>query len=204
MRGGFPRSTDRSISTGRVSELRILHHQAAAAGCDPDDGEGTALALAQRADCSRRSGARASTKRSCASLHHSSRGVMPGSSLGSARRSIFAPRPGEVDQLGKRIRQASRADIVNREHGVGGAELPAAVDDLLGATLHLGVAALDRIEVQVLGVGACILARRRAAAHADEHSRAAQVAPAAPRRHFALVGMRRVDVAMPPAIMIGL
>ena len=40
-----------------------------------------------------RPAATASTKRSCASLHQISRGVMPGSSLGAARRSIFAPRP---------------------------------------------------------------------------------------------------------------
>src|SRR6185503_13513811 len=58
--------------------------------------------------------------------------------------------PGAVRELGKRVRQAPGADVVDREDRVRRAELPAAVDHLLRAALDLGVVALHRVEVELL------------------------------------------------------
>ena len=55
---------------------------------------------------------------------------------------------GAVDQLGKRVGQPPGADVVNGANRVGGAELPAPVDDLLAAALHLRVLALHGREVE--------------------------------------------------------
>ncbi|MNS93355.1 hypothetical protein D3C72_1275220 [compost metagenome] len=54
---------------------------------------------------------------------------------------------GAVHQFREGVGDAARADVVDRQDRVGVAELPAGVDHFLRAALHLGVAALDRIEV---------------------------------------------------------
>ena len=75
--------------------------------------------------------------------------------------------------------------------GLRRAELPAAVDHFLRAALHLGVAALHRVEVEVGGVGAGRHRRRRAAAHADQHARARRAGRAACRRRAAACARAR-------------
>src|SRR5439155_16898804 len=95
----------------------------------------------------------------------------------------------------QRVRQAACADVVNGEQRIALAELPAAVDDLLRPPLYLGVAALYRIEIQVLGIGARVHARRGAPAHPDQHGRTAQLHEQGPRRNRAFVGVHRTDVA---------
>ena len=59
--------------------------------------------------------------------------------------------------------------------GLASRKLPAAVDHLLRAALDLGVAALHRIEIEIGGVRAGGHRRRGAAAHADQHARAAEL-----------------------------
>ena len=61
-----------------------------------------------------------------------------------------------MDQFRQRIREASRAHVVNGQDRVGVAHRPAAVYHLLGAALDFGIAALDRIEIQVGDVRAGI------------------------------------------------
>ncbi len=78
-------------------------------------------------------------------------------------------------KFGQRIRQSARAYVVYRQDRIRVGELPAAVDDFLRAALHFGVAALHRIEIQVLGICAGGHARSGAAAHADQHARAAEL-----------------------------
>ena len=77
---------------------------------------------------------------------------------------------------GTRVGEPAGADVVDRQDRVRRAKLPAAVDDFLRAALHLGVAALHRVEVQVGSVLAPGAHRGgRAAAHADEHAGAAEL-----------------------------
>ena len=76
-----------------------------------------------------------------------------------------------MHQFGQRVGQPARANVVNRQDRVVLTHRPAAVDHLLRTPLHLGVAALHRVEVQIFDVAARAHARGRAAAEADEHAR---------------------------------
>ena len=100
-----------------------------------------------------------------------------------------------VHQLGEGVRDAASAHVVDGEDGVGVAQRPAVVDDLLRAALDLGVAALHRIEVEVGGVGARGHRAGRAAAHADAHAGPAELDQQRTRGQRALRRMRVVDVA---------
>ena len=102
-----------------------------------------------------------------------------------------------MHDLGQRIRQPAGAHVVDGENRIAGAERPATIDHLLAAALHLGVAALDRVEVEVGGVGAGIHARRRAAAQADRHARAAELHQRRAHRHVGLERLVGTDVAQP-------
>ena len=64
---------------------------------------------------------------------------------------------------------------MDRQDRVVRTKLPAAVYDLLCATLNLGVTALHRVKIQVFGVGAGVHTRGGATAHADQHARTAQL-----------------------------
>ena len=55
-----------------------------------------------------------------------------------------------VHQLGQGVGQTTRAHVVDRVDGIGFAQRPTAIDDLLTAALHLGVVTLDRREVEIL------------------------------------------------------
>ena len=110
-----------------------------------------------------------------------------------------------VDDLGHGVRQAARADVVDRGDRVVVAERPARVDDLLRAPLHLGVAALHGCEVELGLAGAAALRRRRAAAETDQHRGAAEhdeLGAGARRRPSSTFAPRTLP--KPPAIMIGL
>jgi hypothetical protein len=102
-----------------------------------------------------------------------------------------------MDQLGQRVRQAARADVVDRKDGIGLAELPAAVDHLLRAALDLGVVALHRVEVEVRDVGAGAHRRGGAAAHADQHPGAAQLNQKVAFANGLFVGVLRAQASDP-------
>ena len=97
--------------------------------------------------------------------------------LGRHRAQVEAwrPRLPPWTSSGKRVGQPAGADVVDRQDRIRGALLPAAVDHLLRASLDFRVAALHGVEVEVGGVGARCHRRRRAAAHADQHARAAEL-----------------------------
>ena len=111
-----------------------------------------------------------------------------------------------MHQLRQGVRQAAGADIVDRQDRVVLAQLPAAVDDFLRAPLHLGVAALHRVEIERLRCW-----RRSPMLEAAPPPRPISM-PGPPSwinrravRHRLLVGVRGVEILpTPPAIMIGL
>ena len=111
---------------------------------------------------------------------------------------------GAVDQLGKGVREAARADIVDGEDRIRFAERRAVVDDLLRAALDLRVAALHRVEVELGGVRARGHRARRAAAHADAHAGAAELQQQRAGREHRLCVCVAAIVPRPPASMIGL
>ena len=77
------------------------------------------------------------------------------------------------------------------------AELPAAVDDLLAAALHLGVLALHGGEIEPLVTAPRCAGGRGAAAETDEHCRSAEHDEAGARRDGGLPDLVRADVADP-------
>ena len=77
-------------------------------------------------------------------------------------------------QLGQRVGQPSRTDVVDAAHRVVAAERAAPVDDFLAAPLHLGVVALHRGEVELAVALARAHARSGAAAESDQHGGTAQ------------------------------
>ena len=98
-------------------------------------------------------------------------------------------------QLGQRVRQSAGADVVDRQDRIRIAHLPAAVDDFLRATLHLRVAALHRIEIEIGCVVAGGHARCRAAAQANQHPGAAQLKEEVALDQRLLERVDRLDVA---------
>ncbi|AJX21855.1 hypothetical protein BG17_3587 [Burkholderia pseudomallei MSHR491] len=180
---------------GRARRLAVDELEAALVGRDADDRERAALARADRLEA-RQIGGR--NRQHVALL----RLVRPDLARRQAR---FLERDlaqleartlaRAVDDLGERIGQTARADVVNAENRVVLAELPAAVDHFLRAPLDFRVAALDRIEVELGGVRAGGHRARRAAAHADAHARAADLDEQRAGRHVVLVRVRVRDVA---------
>ena len=77
------------------------------------------------------------------------------------------------------------------------AELPAAIDHLLAAALHLGVLALHRGEVEQLVTAPRSVGGRGAAAEADEHRRSAEHDKAGARLDGGLANLIGTDVADP-------
>ncbi len=102
---------------------------------------------------------------------------------------------GVVGELGHRVRQAARADVVDGDDRVALTELPAGIDHFLAAALDLGVAALHRGEVEVGGVGAGRHRRGGAAAQADQHARAAELDQQRAGREGRLFRLLRLDAA---------
>ena len=98
-----------------------------------------------------------------------------------------APRPSSCASSGSAFDRPPAPTSWIEQDGVAVAQLPAAVDDFLRAPLHLRVAALHRGEVEVRRVAPGRHRRRRAAAQADEHARAAQLTISRRRREARLV-----------------
>jgi hypothetical protein len=114
------------------------------------------------------------------------------------------PLAGVVDELGEGVADAAGADVVDGQHRVVGAQLPAAIDDLLRTALDLGVAALHRVEVELGGVAAGGHRAGGAAAHADAHARSAELHQQGAGREGDLVREVGAMAPSPPAIMMGL
>src|SRR5207245_5725905 len=116
-----------------AAELPVLDDQASVVGYDADDCGRAALALADRlelSDALGRDGEHETLLRFVApqlARRHAGFFVGHGAQIdpGAA--------PGHMDELRQRVRQAACTDVVNGEHRIALAELPAAVDDLLGA-----------------------------------------------------------------------
>ncbi len=100
-----------------------------------------------------------------------------------------------MHQFRQRIRQAARADIVNRQNRIRIRQRAATVDDLLRAPLHFGIAALHRIKIQIRQIGAGVHARRRAATQANQHAGATQLDQQRSGRRIEFAHMTRGDIA---------
>ena len=158
-----------------ATELRVGHHKLAFRSRRAEHGKGAPLTLAERAKPLEVLGVDAED----VTLLRLVAPDLPrrhAAVLGRDRAQVEMRAPaGTVRQLRHRVRQPARADVMDRQHRVVRPQLPAAVDDFLRASLDLGVAALDGIEVEVFGIGARAHARRGAAAHADQHAGAAEL-----------------------------
>jgi len=102
---------------------------------------------------------------------------------------------GTVDEFREGVRDAACADIVDRQDRILVAELPAAVDHFLCTTLDFRVTALHRIKVEVRRVGAGRHRRSCAAAHADQHARAANLDQQRAVRQIVLLDVNGADIA---------
>ena len=102
---------------------------------------------------------------------------------------------GVVQQFGDGVGQAAGADVVRGKNGVAFALGETAVDHFLAATLHLGVVALHRGEIEVFGTLARGYRRRGTAAQADKHRRATQHHHRVTRAQAQLGDLRRIDGA---------
>jgi hypothetical protein len=80
-----------------------------------------------------------------------------------------------VGQFRQGVGNAAGTDVMHRQDRIVLAHLPAAVDDFLRAALDFRVAALDRGEIEVFGIGAGRHRRSGTAAQTDQHAGAAQL-----------------------------
>ena len=101
-----------------------------------------------------------------------------------------------LDQLRKRIRQPTRAHIVDECDRIFSAALPASIDDLLRSALHLRVIALHRSKVQIR-ISAAHAARSRTAAKPNQHCRSAQYNQRVAGLHRALLDMLCANIPQP-------
>ena len=117
--------------------------------------------------------------------------------LGARHRAQIDPRAAIAvrHRFGHRVRQTAGADVVNQGDGVLVAQLPTGVDHFLRAPLDLGIAALDRGEVEIGARGATAHRGSRAAAQTDQHGGAAEHDEFRADRHLALLDMLAADVA---------
>ena len=93
-----------------------------------------------------------------------------------------------IDQFGEGVGQTTRTYIVdgqNRRHGTQGIAM---VDDLLGAALNFGVAALHRVKVQSHAVAATGQGTGSPPAHAHAHAWPAQLNQQSARGKFNFAG----------------
>ena len=181
----FHREVDRADA-----KLGIGHHQPGVFGRRAQHRKGTTLALADRAKA-------LEILRGDAENIALLRFVAP--DLARRHASVLRRNRAQVEaraaarrvgKLGHRVRQTARPHVVDREHRIGRAELPAPVDHFLRAPLYFGVAPLHRIEIQVLRIGARAHAGSRAAAHSDQHARSAELDQQRPRRQPRLGRLR--------------
>jgi hypothetical protein len=104
-----------------------------------------------------------------------------------------------IDQLRHRVGEATGADVVQHDDGIGHAlqrcACAAGLDDLLCAPLDLRIAALDRGEVEVGGTRAAAHRRGGAAAEADQHRRTTEHDKQCANRHFGLLDIGTGNIA---------
>ena len=102
---------------------------------------------------------------------------------------------GGLDQLRTSIGKPPRANVMDTQDGILVVEADTGVDDFLAATLHLGVAPLHRVEIELSQVAAGPHGGRGAAAETDTHRGATQLNDAGARRNIMLLDVRALDVA---------
>jgi len=161
---------------GVVLKVGVFEDELSVVSCFADDGEGAALAFAEGAEGVDTVGHDAHDVALLGfvapDLHRGHGGVFVvdvAQVEASAERAPCAPFAAAFDELGEAVGEAAGADVVNGKHGVVTAESDAAVDNLLAAALHFGVAALDGVEVEGFGLGAGTDGGGRATAEADLH-----------------------------------
>ena len=157
------------------AEMGVGHGQMAVASRFADDGERAALALAhglEFGDAVRRNGQHVAFLRFVGPDFGRRHARLFGRHLAQIEHGADAARVGQFRQG---VGNATGADVVHRQDRIVLAHLPAAVDDFLRAALDFRVAALDRGEVEVFGVGTGRHRRGGAAAQADQHAGAAEL-----------------------------
>ena len=176
-----------------VSEVRILQDEASVAGRDADEGDGAPLARAEGLE--EVLGLRTEREHvaflglAAPDLHRAHGRLLV---VDLAELELAA---GGLDELGAAVGESAGADVVDGEDGVGAPKRRAGVDHALAAALHLGVAALDGVEVEGFGVGAGHHRARGAAAEADAHRRAADLHDQGPDGDVALLHLAVADDA---------
>ena len=157
-----------------VAEHGVFEDELVVAGRDADERDGAALAGAHRGEPLLRFRLEredvALLRLAAPDLHRGHRRLLvrDGAQVEAAA--------GLFDELRAAVGEAAGAEVVDGEDGVlVRAEGDALVDHLLAAALHLGVAALDGVEVQLRVVGAEDERARGAAAEADAHRGAADL-----------------------------
>ena len=171
--GGLPEQDLDVHVDRRVAEMRVLENELSVAGRDADERDGAALAAAEFLEEEPRLGAErkniALLGLAAPDLHRVHRHLFV---VDLAQLELAACR---LDELWAAVRKTARADVVDRHYRVGLPEIGARIDHALAATLHLGVTALDGVEVESFGVGARHHRRRGASAKTDAHRGAANL-----------------------------
>ena len=157
------------------AEMGVGHGQMAVAGRFADHGERAALALAHRlefGDAVRRNGQHVAFLRFVRPDFSRRHARLFGRHLAQIEHGADAARVGQFRQG---VGNATGTDVMHRQDRIVLAHLPATVDDFLRTPLDFRVAALDRGEIEVFGVGTGRHRRGGTAAQADQHAGAAQL-----------------------------
>ena len=105
------------------------------------------------------------------------------------------PCAGRADDLLQHVAVAARSLVVDAHDRIVGAQLHACADHPVHLLLHLGIAALHRVEIQLRHVLALHHARGRAAPHPDSVGRSAQLHDQHLGLRLSLLGVPRVYLA---------
>ena len=103
----------------------------------------------------------------------------------------MAATTGSINQFRQRVGKSACAHVVYRQNGIGRAHRRATIDDFLRTALDFRVSPLHGIEIEIGYVRPGIHARGRAAAHADQHARTADLHQQRTRWHGGLERLHR-------------
>ena len=180
---------------GVVGEMPVMDDQLSVVAGRAQHGEGTALTLAQSAKLRQSRGIKG---------QHVAFLSLVGPDLARRHARLLGGHgaqfetgaaAGVMHQFRQGVGDAAGADVVDGQDRIGIVHLPAAVDHLLGAPLHLGIAALHRGEIEIGAVRTGAHRGGRTSAQADQHARAADLDQQRAGRKLDLEAVRRGYVA---------
>ena len=180
---------------GITGKVRVFDEEVAFFGCLSDDRKGTTLAFAEILEVADPLGGDRHDVAFLGFVAPDFEGRHAGFIVRNGAQVDATAAVALVEDFRNRIGQPAGAHVVDRQDRTRVTQRRAAIDDLLTTAFDLGIAALDRSEIEVLVAGPRGHRRGRAASEADQHGRPAEYDDLGAGRGHELVDVHRSDIA---------